>query len=193
MTEKTYNKLTVNPGTKDRFRLVLRRIPPSILLPDYMNKWTENENRRLFSVSARTCQLPGITQNEQRHATPVGEATDWERDIDFSTPLDVEYSVGDDWYMYNVFLLWMYLKSHPEMIGGMADALDKEKILTEAFLIVLDNNLEKAVEFKFVDVHPTNLGEISFDFSDNDSIYHSVEFAYSYFVPSDKYEVEVPD
>lgn len=193
MTETvTYNKLTVNPGSKDRFRLILSRIPPSLLLPDYVNRTTENENRKLFSISARSCQLPPINQTETRHPTQIGEVTDYEPRLDFSTPLNIEYSLGDDFYLYNLLLLWMYLKSHPEAIGGLAEPTDKDKLFVEAFLIILDNNLEKSAEFKFLDVHPTQLSEISFDYSDNSNMYPSAEFSYSYFLPSDQYEVETP-
>ena len=193
MASEYKQKLVVNTASTERFRFLIYKCPAISFMPDYSadNPYrAEQDTLRQIAIATRSVTLPGLSNPEARRDTMAGQATDFAYELSFNN-LTLDFKVDDNYYLYNLFLIWMLMKKFPEALGGLIDhTIYREAVFTNAVLISLDNHMQKAAEWTFEDLHPVALSDITFDYGNTAEIYATVQFAYTYYKPTDTYEVE---
>lgn len=191
MPVATKQKFTINTLSEDRFRLLFYKVPSSQYMSDYSVK-SQQENIKLIALSLRTCLLPDVKIDEVKSPTPFGLVSDYAQTVNFG-PFEVEFQVGEDFYLYNLLFTWMLMERHPEMFGGITKDIEKNFLFVPGVLILLDNHNQKIGEYKFVDLHPTSLSRLSLTYTiaEYKPIYATVSFGYTYFLPSDDFEPDL--
>jgi hypothetical protein len=189
VTKIQKQKFVLNETTGDKFRLLFSSMPSAPYMPDYAdNERVKNENVRLWALACRKAMVPGLSVPEIKTQTPYLAVTDFEPKLEFNN-LTVEYMIDETFYTYHMMLFWMLMKKHPEYFQSGIDQSYKEGLFVTASLIILDNHNAKAAEFTFYDLHPIRLDDVELNFQDSENLYTGVEFAYSYFLPSNNYEI----
>jgi len=94
-------------------------------------------------------------------------------------PWNTIFFIDEDFKNYLMIYNWMMLiRDGIEKLHGK-NALDNQ---IDATLSVIDNFNKHIVKFKFVNIWPSELGEISFSYQEGESIlYCTVTFLYDYF------------
>jgi len=189
---KIKQKLIVNPADTEHFRLLLPRIPSTPFLPDFVaDSRSDQDNTELFSIVTRSASLPSVANEELKLKIPYGEASGFQYSLTLGS-FSINCKVGSDFYIYNMFLLWMFMKKWPKEFGGLIDHNKyREAVHVDGTLVALDGHNAKVAEWTFYGLHPISLSAINFSYiTPGTTIYMDVEFGYHYFLPTDEYEID---
>jgi hypothetical protein len=153
--------------SNNKFDFVLKRIPN-------------------FTFLVQSVNLPGLTLASTSINTPFSAVSVPGNQITFGT-LSLSFMVDEDmqsWYeLYN----WIVQLGNPKgynKIGNLTGpAGSTSNPLSDATLFVKTNSNNPNFQFNFIDVYPTELGEMSFTSSDNgqEFITASATFNYGYY------------
>lgn len=187
-SEKTAQKFTINASQKDRFRMIFSGIPSSEYMENYDDFRDANKDNKFVSLSLKGANIPGVSSDEIKHKVASHQVTDRNHELSFES-LSATFSLDENYYLYNLFLVWMYMISYPEALGGLVEQKYSESYYVTAWIIVLNNTGEKTCEYKFIDVHPLSLPTIDLDYSSNEKQTCEITFGYSYYLPDNTFTV----
>ena len=102
--------------------------------------------------------IPGVTVTEVQVPTPGATA---KLNLPGNTmqfePVQTSFMIDDEFDNY--IEIWNWLVQH----GGPEDVFQTERKMSDASLIITSNFLSPKLQVKFKDVHPTGLGDVSFE------------------------------
>ena len=196
------NELILNNSHTNNYIFVLDRVPTSFLISKFSKDALikvdatigsmsnsdvireSNQDVQNLALFTQTVNLPemdlGFSDIPTQFAT-IHEATGL---IDFGE-LSTTFLNDENWFIYKMLTYWLLAGHNPEKYNKRNSVQHWKDFYVNAYLIILNNNREKIMEFKFTDVHPKTMGSIELKDSEASRIMLPVTWKYTDYVISD--------
>lgn len=163
MTDHRY----IDKASPSNFTIVFPKLPIS-----------DGIDTRPLTLNIQNTILPSVTLTDQElpwfagtHRVPSGEIT--------FDPWNIEFQVDRDFYNWRLLFKWVMAINNGRNTTGSPKFTD---YVTDASYNITDNFNESIMEINFVNIFPTNIGEIQFDQREGETyLTGTCAFAYTYY------------
>ena len=157
----------MNKASPTHFRLTFPVLPETSSI----------EEQKHFTIFIIDTVLPSFTINPLAIPWRGSKLFQEGGEVDYDT-WNTNFYIDDQWKSYEIIYDWMHNINNGVDVFGREDYAYQ----VNANLAVLDNYEKPVMDFTFVNVWPSSLGEISLSYQDGENFLSaSISFIYDYF------------
>jgi len=180
--------LNVNPARADKFYLTIGNIPSSILLTPkeltvFQTDQLINQEKNFFYLGIKSLELPGLSLSDEKIDTMFNSVAETNNKYTFD-PLTTEIKIDDNFLIYKMLFLWLFLINRPDEFNQFASGETFEKTSVTAILTITDSFNNPTITFEFYDLRPIAIPNIPLSFTnEGEELTMNITWQYTYFMP----------
>jgi len=206
-----YNsEMLINEAHNNNFIFVLDNIPVSYLIskfglecvgknlgpsPADYGRWKNldaikeaNNDVRNIALYLKDFTLPGVSVGTTGIENQFATIKTVNGKVEFSD-LVTTFANDENWFIYRIFLYWIFAGHNPEDTMQFTEEEYTKNFYVDGHLMILDNNRDKVLEWKFFALHPKSIGDVKMGYANPDKIDLTVTWIYTDFVPADEINI----